>query len=252
MSTKGVNIASGAQSVMSFLKSLAPKRGAAGAFPAQLASIIEEQGIDLIFDVGGNVGQFAKMVFAAGYGGRLVSFEPGAEAHAKLSAAAKNNPNWTIAPRMALGKTRDVMTLHTFNRTDMNSLYAPDEKAFESFPQLEEASAEEVQVERLDAVAADFMTDADTVFLKIDTQGGELAILEGATGILDQLAMLQLEVAVEPVYRGEPVWMEVLAPVHDYGFRPALMSPGYFSKRIRRQLDLDIVFLRPSVEADQA
>ena len=230
---------------MSFLKSLAPRRPASGtAFAVQLASILDEQGVDLIFDVGGNVGQFAKMVFGAGYGGRLVSYEPGAKAHAALTAAARSNPNWTIAPRMALGKTRETLMLHTFNRTDMNSLYAPDEKVFESFPALEEATAEEVQVERLDAVAASFMSDVDTVFLKIDTQGGELAILEGSTGILDQLAMLQLEVAVEPVYQGEPVWMEVLKPVHDYGFRPALMSPGYFSKRIRRQLDLDIVFLR--------
>jgi len=233
---------------MSFLKSLAPRPRASGtAFAAQLASIIDEQGIDLIFDVGGNVGQFAKMVFGAGYSGRLVSFEPGAKAHAALTAAAKANPNWTIAPRMALGKTREMLMLHTFNRTDMNSLYAPDEKVFESFPALEESSAEEVQVERLDEVAASFMSDVDTVFLKIDTQGGELAILEGSTGILDQLAMLQLEVAVESVYQGEPVWMDVLKPVHDYGFRPALMSPGYFSKRIRRQLDLDIVFLRPPV-----
>jgi FkbM family methyltransferase len=243
---KGVNFASRAQSAMSFLKSLAPgRRASETAFAAQLASIIDEQGIDLIFDVGGNVGQFAKMVFGAGYNGRLVSFEPGAVAHAKLSEAAKSNPNWTIAPRMALGKSKDTLTLHTFNRTDMNSLYAPDERVFESFPQLEEASSEEVQVERLDEVASGYLAEADTVFLKIDTQGGELAILEGATGILDQLAMLQLEVAVESIYRGEPVWMEVLKPVHDYGFRPALMSPGYFSKRIRRQLDLDIVFLRP-------
>jgi len=236
---------------MSFLSRLLPKRRASGsAFQTHLASIIEEQGVDLIFDVGGNVGQFAKMVFAAGYHGRLVSFEPGAAAHAALSVAARSNPNWTIAPRMALGKARDKLTLHTFNRTDMNSLYAPDERVFESFPQLQKASSEEVQVERLDDVAPHFMTDADEVFLKIDTQGGELAILDGATGVLDRLAMLQLEVAVEPIYQGEPVWMEVLKPVQDYGFRPALMSPGYFSKRIRRQLDLDIVFLRAGAQPD--
>jgi len=209
---------------MSFLSRLLPKRRASGsAFQTHLASIIEEQGVDLIFDVGGNVGQFAKMVFAAGYHGRLVSFEPGAAAHAALSVAARSNPN---------------------------SLYAPDERVFESFPQLQKASSEEVQVERLDDVAPHFMTDADEVFLKIDTQGGELAILDGATGVLDRLAMLQLEVAVEPIYQGEPVWMEVLKPVQDYGFRPALMSPGYFSKRIRRQLDLDIVFLRAGAQPD--
>jgi len=214
------------------------------AFHRNLALLLKAQNIDLIFDIGANKGQYAETMFSLGYRGRIVSFEPGISAHGILSARAAGNERWAVAPRMALGSRREILDLYAFNRTDMNSLLAPTHDIFTSFPKLVEAEPERAQVERLDHVFDDFAKAADRILLKIDTQGSELAVLEGAAGCLHRIPLLQLEIPVVPVYKGAPSWMDILAPVHHGGFRPVLTSAGYFSKQINAQIDMDIIFLK--------
>lgn len=213
-------------------------------FHRNLSALLAAEGIDLVIDVGANQGQFGATVFAMGFPGRVLSFEPGSQSHAALSAAAAGNARWVVAPRMALGRAAETLTLHGFNRSDMNSLLPPDPKAFESFPKLAQASTEQTPVARLDSVLDDYAGPEERIFLKIDTQGSELAVLEGAVGCLDRIALLQLEIPLETIYRDSPSWMDILEPVHAWGFRPVLTSPGYFSKKLCRQLDVDIVFIR--------
>ena len=213
-------------------------------FDTNLYTVIEEHNIDLILDVGANVGQYAQGLFSQGFKGHIISFEPGKIAHETLSAKAVNHPRWTIAPRMALGRKREMLTLHTFDRTDMNSLLPPNENAFKSFPRMTVEGTEEVQVERLDAILQDIIPKdlpAKHILLKTDTQGSELAVFEGASGCLNQITLLQLEVPVVPVYSNAPVWMDVLLPVHQSGFQPILTSSG-FNKRLKGTIDMDVVF----------
>ncbi len=48
--------------------------------------------IDLVIDVGANSGQYGGALRAAGYGGRILSFEPLAEAFAMLSERCLEDP----------------------------------------------------------------------------------------------------------------------------------------------------------------
>lgn len=70
---------------------------------AQLARQLLVHGIDVVFDVGASIGQFAEQLRHAGYPGRIVSFEASSAAHLKLTARARHDTNWIIAPRIALG-----------------------------------------------------------------------------------------------------------------------------------------------------
>ena len=69
----------------------------------QLLKGFERFGVDLVFDVGANVGQFGSEIRTMGCAGRIVSFEPLSAAHARLSAAAKRDPAWSVHPRCAIG-----------------------------------------------------------------------------------------------------------------------------------------------------
>lgn len=69
-------------------------------------------------------------------------------------------------------------------------------------------------------------------------------MLRGAEGVCKRFAALLLEVAITPLYAGQPTLLEVLEATEARGFSPVLLSNGYYSKRLRRQVDLDILFLR--------
>src|SRR5690606_35342287 len=142
-----------------------------------LAALIAAEEIDAVLDVGANEGQYARSLRGRGYAGRIVSFEPGAAAHAKLSAATAGDALWTAAPRMALGRSAGSAQLRAFNRSDLNSLLPAGPEAFRGFPGLVVAEAEEVSVARLVDALDTLGIDSRRTLLKIDTQGSELAVL---------------------------------------------------------------------------
>ena len=54
----------------------------------QIISLLARHEVDCVLDVGANVGQYANAIRKNGYQGRIVSFEPLSDAHAKLTARA--------------------------------------------------------------------------------------------------------------------------------------------------------------------
>ena len=84
----------------------------------------------------------------------------------------------------------------------------------------------------------------DRVFLKIDTQGYEAEVLAGAARLLERLAGIQLEMALVPLYEGERPFRAMLDELAALGFEPWLFLPGYFERKLARQLQVDGVFMR--------
>jgi len=71
----------------------------------------------------------------------------------------------------------------------------------------------------VDAVTLDsVIRDRKCDFIKIDTQGGELEILKGATRTLRNCIGLECEVWFAPVYYGAPVFGDICAFMKEHGF----------------------------------
>ena len=69
----------------------------------QLFQGLRNFNIDLIMDVGANVGQFALALRSVGYTGNIVSFEPLTSAYAELCKVASQDKKWQVYKRCAVG-----------------------------------------------------------------------------------------------------------------------------------------------------
>jgi len=209
-----------------------------------LGRILDEFGITLVFDVGANTGQYGSKLRAVGYHGRIVSFEPLSAAHAALCRIAAADPAWTVAPPMALSDQAGQTDLHVSAESDMSSLLPMRPDMVSLLSSARTYTSETVQRARLDHVFDTYTQAHDRIFLKLDTQGHDLSVLEGATGVLDRISGVQTELAIETVYVGEPDWLTAIKYIQTRGFRPVYFIPGYFNKRTARLFSMDGVFVR--------
>lgn len=222
---------------------LAPRRKAK-PLQAQLVAVLEHAQVSCVLDVGANLGQYATMLRTWGYRGRIVSFEPLAQAHAALARTAARDPDWRVAPRMALGGRDGEIEIEVAAEADMSSILPQSALLRRISPSSRVLRRERVPLRRLDVVVPEFLEPSDTVFLKIDTQGYEREVLTGATRLLERLAGVQLELALLPTYEGEPEFRAMIDLLARGGFEPHLFLPGYFERKLARQLQIDGVFMR--------
>jgi hypothetical protein len=101
---------------------------------AALISLLQHNQIDLIFDVGANVGQYAKELIANGYHGHIVSFEPLSDAHQELLEQSRNNPLWEVAERCCIGNREDTIVLHKAINSQASSVLPVSKAHADYFP----------------------------------------------------------------------------------------------------------------------
>lgn len=209
-----------------------------------LQRVLEHHAITLVLDVGANVGQYVRRLRHGGYAGRIVSFEPLSAVHAALSRAAADDPLWTVAPRLALGDGDAPVRLNISAHSDMSSVLDFTREMAGLLDSSAYVGSEMAPQARLESVLPEHAAPEDRVLLKIDTQGTERRVLDGALGVLERLPLIQIELSIVPVYRGETPWLEMVRLLDQLGYRPVLVLPGYFNRRIARLISMDGVFAR--------
>ena len=213
---------------------------------AQLVAVLAHFRITCVLDVGANVGQYGTMLREWGYRGRIVSFEPQASVHAALERRAAADPTWQVAPAMALGARAGQIDLEVSAESDMSSILPQSALLRRVSPSSAVVRKETVPLCRLDEMAGPYLRLDDRGFLKIDTQGYEAEVLSGAEKLLDRIAGIQLELSLVPLYQGERAFRAMLDHLAAVGFEPYLFRPGYFERKLARQLQVDSVFMRPT------
>ena len=76
--------------------------------------------------------------------------------------------------------------------------------------------AESVSVRRLDAVSPDYVAKGTTTFLKIDAQGFEWRILNGASATLPHIRGILCELWLVPLYEGQHLWRDVIERLEEW------------------------------------
>ena len=194
-------------------------------------NLLNRLGITLLLDVGANNGKFAEGVRLTGYRGRIVSFEPNPAEHATLSSRASRDPYWSTQC-CALGDAEGTVSL---NITGSNSVYSSILTPKDTPPVSSIAS---VPVHRLDALWNKIAGNNDRVFLKTDTQGYDLHVLQGAGLRLTDIIGIQTELNVIKLYKDAPHYLKVLDFLESNGFSVMELRPiGHTKERFILEFD---------------
>lgn len=199
---------------------------------------------DAVLDVGANTGQFAALIGRAGYSGTIISFEAIPDVHEILSRNARQNRNWIVAPCAALGSKRDTLDINVSENTLSSSLLPMRELHSSAAPESRYIARRQVEVRRLDEIAKPLIPEHATLLLKIDTQGYEREVIDGASGILDQVFGIQVELSLAPLYTGAPTFIEMTGLIEALGFDFFGITPVFHDPRTGRLLQVDGYFTR--------
>ena len=201
--------------------------------------------VNLVVDVGANVGQFGrKNLRDAGYQHRIVSFEPLSAAWSRLTSEAAGDARWTIAPRMAIGAENSEIDIHIAQNSVSSSILDMLPEHLQSAPESAYVATERVPLRRLDSVVPEYLAPDSRIFLKIDTQGFEGPALMGAEGILDRVVGIQLELSLVPLYAGQNLYDEMIRRLEQAGFDLWAISTAFVNVKSGRTLQIDATFFR--------
>jgi FkbM family methyltransferase len=204
-----------------------------------LIDFIEDRKIDLVIDVGANVGQFGESLRAGGYRGRIVSFEPITSAFQALAKKAAADGNWEVH-ECGLGAIAGTAVLHVSELSVCSSILELTSVAALHDSRFAVDHTEEIVVRTLDEVAAGL---SGRMLLKVDTQGYERQVIEGGRQTLPQLMGILLELPVIHVYAGDWQFHEALKFMSDAGFVPAqIQAVGYHGVDKVSAVEFDCLF----------
>ena len=210
----------------------------------QIVASLREFKIDLVLDVGANSGQFAREIRGAGYPGNIVSFEPLAEAHSELLRASANDGKWDVSPRCALGDHDGTVEINIAGNSVSSSVLPMLDSHVAAAPGSEYVGKESVPLMRLDTVATKLSAGFNNPFLKIDTQGFEWAVLDGAGDLLSDMRGVLLELSLIPLYEDQHLWREIIDRMESHGFALWALQPEFIEAENGRTLQANGVFYR--------
>jgi FkbM family methyltransferase len=208
-----------------------------------LHAVLSGLAINCVLDVGGHHGAFAGLVREAGFRGFIASFEPVSDSFEVLATESRKDPSWEVH-QVALGSRSATIDLNVTRDERFSSFRRPSTYARRSFPESAVGRQENVDVRRLDEVFPEVVPVRNPrVFLKIDTQGWDLEVLEGATDCLGVIQAVQSEMAVKAVYEGAPTYLEAIPRLNELGFELSGIYPVVRDAQLRI-VELDCVFIR--------
>jgi FkbM family methyltransferase len=184
-----------------------------------LRYVLEKLSINCVIDVGANRGQFGTLLRGIGYRGWIISFEPMETSYEELKKAAALRPPWRAFP-YALGAADERRELNVTEENVFSSFLRPCEESEVRFPKNRTEKKEEVDVRRLDCILESCLTDISSprIYLKLDTQGFDLSVLQGAEAILPRILGVQTEVSLHDIYHGMANFVESVSKFQAAGF----------------------------------
>jgi FkbM family methyltransferase len=212
---------------------------------ARTVRLLRHHRVDCVVDVGANDGGFATAIRGLGYTGRIISFEPLLGPFESLRRKASSDDNWD-AVQCAIGDAKNEVTINVSGNSGLSSSVLPMlESHAEVAPDSRYVSTETVTQERLDRLLPELGVGPHSrTFLKVDVQGYERAVLDGAAALFEDGAIvgLQLELSFVPLYGDAMAYREALDRAEAHGMTLMGLTPAFDDPKSGQLLQADAVF----------
>jgi FkbM family methyltransferase len=201
--------------------------------------------VDLVIDVGGNRGQYASMIRQqVKYRGPLITVEPIPELAQALRALATGDAQWGIV-ETALYDTPGTASFNVMERPELSSLLNPSTASTTLFEK-DNVVARTITInkQRLEALIAQhpFAQDKQRIYLKLDVQGTELAILRSAGQAMPRIVAMQAELSAIPLYVGMAPYYQQMREIESLGFQISFI-PAHNYTQFPDMIDFDCHFV---------
>jgi FkbM family methyltransferase len=211
--------------------------------PARRMKLIFDRGIGLVLDVGANIGQYAKQMRELGYRGRIVSFEPLSSAYSVLEQESAKDSQWQIV-NMGLGDEDCTTQINISGNSYSSSLLQMKPAHIAAEPQSQYIGSEEITLRKLDTVFNEYYRDGEKVYLKLDTQGFEKHVMEGAVQSLDRVDCIQMEMSLVPLYETELLLADMIDWMKEKGFLLWALENEFAHPKTGQLLQVNGIFVR--------
>jgi FkbM family methyltransferase len=184
---------------------------------AHLQQVLKLYDIDTVLDVGANEGQFAHELRSLGFQGQIHSFEPVPSVFELLKRNSATDGRWA-AHSYALGAAPGRQTINISEATVFSSFLPLDDQTEKKWKVAGITDRQVVEISTVDSFLKTLDGKASRVFLKMDTQGYDLQVFEGAKSSLERIAAVLTEISFSAVYQGSPSYSDSIDPIQKAGY----------------------------------
>jgi len=216
-----------------------------------------------LIDIGAS-GGIVKEWDKLGASANFIGVEPDRGEFDNLTKSQLSKGNVKYLDTLLYKKSMQSLNFHLFDTQTCSSIFKPNKELLTKFGKADTWTVAEsimLPTDTLDNQLEEHKV-YDVDFIKLDTQGSELFILEGASEILKSAVIgLFVEVEFAPVYENQPLFSDVDIFLRKYGFQLVdVCRMKYWKQKIdnkfvksRGQIVYgDVLYLRDSVELNKA
>lgn len=209
----------------------------------QRQRILQRRSVETVIDVGANLGQYGLDLRKHGFHGKILSFEPLSAPFAQLSAVAHADRDWCVR-QVAVGAVAGQVTLNVAGNKGASSSVLPMLSAHqEAAPAANYVGTEVAEQITLDSLPQEEWRERP-FHVKIDVQGYEKYVLDGALKTLSQASSVEIELSFVPLYRGGMLIGETLDLLRSLNYAIAAIDPGFRNDKTDVLLQADGLFVR--------
>jgi FkbM family methyltransferase len=213
----------------------------------QMVSRLHSMGLrpKTILDIGANRGMFTRCAHYVFPEASIHAFEPLDDCYAEL-CKLKNSMKNLECYNIAIGDSNREDVIHRSNYDYSSSLLEIEKLHLDAFPYSKGTTLQKIRIRTLDGLKESMVLQSPTL-LKIDVQGFETQVLQGAKNILRDIDYIIVEMSLRKLYKDQGLFDEVYTILIKNGFEFRGPLAQLDNPETKEVLQIDALFIKSKI-----